>query len=126
MFPTGYTVYDERVNQGMKKPCLFVLQPKMLENKQLRERYERKYNIVITYHPQEEVTSSYGEFNDIGDKLAKMVRLLKLGERSIRGYDISYETKNDVVHVYVSYNLILTHEEVKVLMQKLKVTIITK
>ena len=114
------TIYKEKIVQGMKKPCFFVWVMDVEQEKLMRNNYERVYQINIRYHPEENDTKTYETLSDIGNKLLDKLTTIDVpiflgrygvgGEpiedkKPVRGTQMSFEIKEDVLQFYVTYSI---------------------
>lgn len=115
-FPS-ITVYDEKTNQNIKKPSFFVYQLRLKQEKQLREKYQRKYNIVIRYHATSDMVTSYNNFNDVESTLFEKLTTIICGYVPatedepevpgvlVRGTEMSSREEDNILHFFVSYTI---------------------
>ena len=114
------TIYKEKIVQGMKKPCFFVWVMDVSQEKIMRNVYTRDYQMNIRYHPEEKDTKTYEILSDIGNKLLGILTTIDVpiflgrygtdGEpiedkKPVRGIQMSFEIKEDVLQFYVTYNI---------------------
>lgn len=114
------TIYKEKIVQGMKKPCFFVWVMDVSQEKLMRNNYTRDYQMNIRYHPEDKDTKTYETLSDIGNKLLDKLTLIEVpifigrhdsgGEpvedkKLVRGIQMSYEIKEDVLQFYVTYSI---------------------
>lgn len=113
-------IYKEKVIQGMKKPCFFIWVMDVSQEKLMRNNYTRDYQMNIRYHPEEKDSKTYETLSDIGNKLLDKLTLIDVpiflgrydsdGEpiedkKPVRGIQMSFEIKEDVLQFYVTYNI---------------------
>lgn len=113
-FPS-ITIYDEKTNQNIKKPSFFVYQLRLKQEKQLREKYQRKYNIVIRYHATSDILTSYDDFNNVQNNLFEKLTTIICGYVPatedepevpgvlVRGTEMSSREEDNILHFFVSY-----------------------
>ena len=114
------TIYKEKIVQGMKKPCFFIWVMDVSQEKLMRNNYTRDYQMNIRYHPEEKDSKTYETLSDIGNKLLDKLTLIDVpiflgrydsdGEpiedkKPVRGIQMSFEIKEDVLQFYVTYNI---------------------
>ncbi|MFA5638825.1 MAG: DUF6838 family protein [Anaerovoracaceae bacterium] len=113
-------IYKEKVIQGMKKPCFFIWVIDVSQKKLMCNNYTRDYQMNIRYHPEEKDSKTYETLSDIGNKLLDKLTLIDVpiflgrydsdGEpiedkKPVRGIQMSFEIKEDVLQFYVTYNI---------------------
>lgn len=113
-------IYKEKIVQGMKKPCFFIWVMDVSQEKIMRNVYTRDYQMNIRYHPEEKDTKTYETLADIGNKLLEYLTQIEVpiflgrydneGEpiedmKPIRGSQMSFEIKEDVLQFYVTYSI---------------------
>lgn len=113
-------IYKEKVVQGMKKPCFFIWVMDVSQEKLMRNNYTRDYQMNIRYHLEEKDSKTYETLSDIGNKLLDKLTLIDVpiflgrydsdGEpiedkKPVRGIQMSFEIKEDVLQFYVTYNI---------------------
>ena len=112
------TIYKEKVVQGMIKPCFFVWQMDVEQEKLMRNNYERVYQMNVRYHPEDNDLKRYQTLADIGNKLLEHLTHIEVpifsgrydneGEpiedrKPIRGSQMSFNIVDDVLQVFVTY-----------------------
>lgn len=103
-------IYDEKSTQDFKKPCFFVNQLQTFQENKLRNYYLRKYNIVIRYHAENDITSNYEEFDNVRNTLYNELIKIDVGEFKIKGYNMYDRVENNVLQFFASYNLNVKEE----------------
>jgi len=113
-------IYKEKIVQGMKKPCFFVWVMDVSQEKIMRNIYTRDYQMNIRYHLEEKDTKTYETLSDIGNKLLDKLTTIDVpiflgryetdGEpiedkKPVRGIQMSFEIKEDVLQFYVTYSI---------------------
>lgn len=114
------TIYAEKVPQDFLTPCFFI---KCLTHNDDLRLFDGKKKITkfdIAYFPTEGSLAVEKEINDILAKLVDNMRVIEAEGHKIRGYEISTEKVDDVLHYFISYNLTLVKENKNVNMEDLK------
>lgn len=52
-FGTGYRIYTENVEQGLKVPCFSIRQLSVNGNRHLQDRYKNTHQFMIQYFPKQ-------------------------------------------------------------------------
>ncbi|MED1790336.1 hypothetical protein P4V47_23205 [Brevibacillus laterosporus] len=97
-YPTA-KVYGERLPQGFKEPCFFVLMLEGSQDKELDRRYKRFHPFDIHYF-----TSSNSERYEVAERLIEVLELIDLKGKPIRGIKMRHTIVDDVLHFFVDYN----------------------
>nr|WP_313506874.1 hypothetical protein [Brevibacillus laterosporus] len=115
-YPTA-KVYGERLPQGFKEPCFFVLMLEGSQDKELDRRYKRFHPFDIHYF-----TSSNSERYEVAEKLTDILGLIEMQGKPIRGTKMRHTIVDDVLHFFVDYNFyVLRPKPVVLTMQKLMI-----
>ena len=105
-FGDEYEICNNELKQDFKEPCFFVLNLKVTNNLVIRNRYQRVYFFDIQYMPKSEKAAAQ-EINDVAEKLMQEMEYITVSDSLIRGTDMSYETPDNVLHFFVSYNVFM-------------------
>ncbi|MCZ0853048.1 hypothetical protein O0547_26145 [Brevibacillus laterosporus] len=115
-YPTA-KVYGERLPQGFKEPCFFVLMLEGSQDKELDRRYKRFHPFDIHYF-----ASSNSERYEVAEKLTDILGLIEMQGKPIRGTKMRHTIVDDVLHFFVDYNFhVVRPKPVVPTMQKLKI-----
>jgi len=113
-------IYKEKIVQGMKKPCFFIWVMDVSQEKIMRNVYTRDYQMNIRYHPEEKDNKTYETLSDIGNKLLDKLTTIDVpiflgrydgkgnpieDKKPVRGIQMSFEIKEDVLQCYVTYSI---------------------
>ena len=102
-FPAAKRYRDEQ-NQNTVKPCFFVEQLSLPDEKQMNNRSRRNYRIKITYLSDGTEASVSKHLRFVGDKLLETFRLLPLGDTgSVFGREGQYEIVNGELIFTIEY-----------------------
>lgn len=126
------TVYKEKIVQNMKKPCFFVWQMNVSQEKQMRNNYWLVFEMNVRYHPVENDVDQYRTLASVGTKLLSDLSSIDVpisegGEirtRPVVGKQMNFRIEDGVLQLFVTYNIkVKMHsEEAGVLMQELLIT----
>ncbi|MBG9788571.1 phage tail terminator family protein [Brevibacillus laterosporus] len=115
-YPTA-RVYGERLPQGFKEPCFFVLMLEGSQDKEVDRRYKRFHPFDIHYF-----TSSNSERYEVAEKLTDILGLIEMQGKPIRGTKMRHTIVDDVLHFFVDYNFyVVRPKPVVPTMQKVKI-----
>lgn len=111
-----WPVYDERMSQGFKEPCFFVLLLPSSHEKIRDNRYQRSHSFVIHYFHNE----SYEALHAMAEQLYSLMDLIPFGAKPIRGKAMSHSIVDGVLQFYVRYDFhVLQEQPPGVKMQKM-------
>lgn len=103
-----YVIYTERVEQGLKTPCFFVMCSKYSDELYRGKRYRARADISIEYVAECTAENVNAEENSIIERLYDITEVISTGEGELRGTERKAE-KNDkgfvfsVVYQYFYY-----------------------
>ena len=99
-------IYANEIQQGFKEPCFFIKMLKLDEKQIIGERYFRRYFFDIRYHPDKHKKSQ--SIWGVADRLQDILEMIKTPEgHLIRGTDRNAEVEDNVLHYFVSYNMLV-------------------
>lgn len=111
-------IYKEQIIQGMEKPCFFIWQMDVSQERLRLNHYERVYQMNIRYHPKDDDLKKYETLSDMGNKLLEYLSTIDvpifLGRydvegnpiedaKPVRGTQMSFKINENVLQVYVTY-----------------------
>ena len=111
-------IYKEQIIQGMEKPCFFIWQMDVSQERLRLNHYERVYQMNIRYHPKDDDLKKYETLSDIGNKLLEYLSTIDvpifLGQydvegnpiedkKPVRGTQMSFKINENVLQVFVTY-----------------------
>ena len=98
----SYRYYKEDVEQDLKKPCFTVAPLIPITRSKSPTLYERTIPIVVHYFNdgKQEIKN---EYYDMGEQIIECLEYLQLGSSIIRGEDISWQTVDDVLQLFITY-----------------------
>ena len=96
--PSVSKLYREDQEQNIVRPCFFVKEMPLGQEKLMNNRYERNYRIRITYLPSKTGKDEV-ECRDIGETLLGAFRILSLEENhSVFGQNLEFEVTSGELH----------------------------
>lgn len=104
-FGSDYTIYTENVEQYLNPPC-FCIELLQSSLKQIVSNHYRLENL-FDIHFFTNVNEVKNEFSRIADILYDALEYISVDNDLVRGLGMHYEIVDDVLHFFVSYNLIL-------------------
>jgi len=104
------TIYKEKVVQGMQKPCFFIWQLNVNCTQELRNRYNMLFNMIVRYHPQENIPDTYSKCADIGIRCIDHLSTIQVENRPLQATSIRFEIVDDVLFVYADYSIRVDRE----------------
>ncbi|MCM1136759.1 MAG: hypothetical protein NC400_14440 [Clostridium sp.] len=119
-FGEGYTIYQNRVRQGLQEPCFFigVLQPE--EQPLLGSRALRRNPLVIQYFPR--VDGDNAEMLEAAGKMLDGLRFIRLLNGDLLlGRKMRYEIVEGILHFFVNYDLTVWRPEQRGKMEDLAI-----
>ena len=104
-FGLDYKIYTENVEQFLNPPCFYVelLQSNMQQIVSRRYRLENLFDIHFFTNENE----PKNDFRRVADILYDALEYISVESDLVRGLGMHYEIVDDVLHFFVSYNLIL-------------------
>lgn len=104
-FGLDYKIYTENVEQFLNPPCFYVelLQSSMQQIISRRYRLENLFDIHFFTNENE----PKNDFRRVADILYDALEYISVDNDLVRGLGMHYEIVDDVLHFFVSYNLIL-------------------
>lgn len=96
-----YSIYSEKIEQGLKCPCFIIQVVDVSKTPFLCERAKRTYNFDIVYISE---TGTYGDMLNVAENLTTALHWITLlnGDK-LMGFDMRYEIVDDVLHFFVTY-----------------------
>lgn len=101
------TIYKNKVEQGMKRPCFFISQLNGMQEKESRNLYRRTYLMNIRYHKDNPTRT---ELDEIGFELLGLLNELKDEDLFVFGSDAKYEIVDDVLQFFITYKVRVVKE----------------
>lgn len=116
LFGSEYEVYVDKVEQGLKEPCFYILC--VMQDKEIfsQLRHKRRTVFDISYFPKTNQTS---ELHEASGKLMDGMCYIELTDgNKIRGTEMAIETVDGVLHFQVEYNYIALEDVPKAELMK--------
>lgn len=111
---TSYKIYKERVVQGFTKPSFFIWTLDVDQQKQMRNNFERHYQMNVRVHLKDDATKVYEQLSEIGNKLLCVLSTIDvpilvddttLGKLPVIGTQMSFNIVDDVLQFFVTYKV---------------------
>ena len=104
-FGSDYTIYTENVEQYLNPPCFCI---ELLQSS-LRQIVSNHYRLenLFDIHFFTNVNEPKNDFRRVADILYDALEYISVDNDLVRGLAMHYEIVDDVLHFFVSYNLIL-------------------
>lgn len=120
VYPEGYSIYTEAVEQGFLAPCFFI---KLLSSAQIRQsefRFLCKHKFDIQYYSKG--PNKNEELLDVVDKLGDALEFITDTSGDVYlGSNIGHESIDGILHFYISFDFcIFKVEEVAESMENLE------
>lgn len=123
LFGDGYEIYTENVKQGLQEPCFFIKSLPVITNRLLGNRKERRYPFDIAFFTQ----GGNEEKMRVGEQMLDGLEYLTLTNGDIVRYlSPGMDIVDDVLHVSVTYPVILNSGEKEEAMETLIEVVGTK
>lgn len=123
LFGDGYNTYTENVKQGLQEPCFFIKSLPVTTNQLLGNRKERRYPFDIAYFTE----GGNEEMMRVGEQMLDGLEHITLTNGDIvRCLSSEMEIVDDVLHVSVTYPVILNHVVTEEAMDTIATNIGTK
>ena len=110
-FGDGYEIYTEDVEQGLEEPCFFIKSLTVVNTPLLGKRKKRAYPFDISYFP----LNGNDEMMSVSETAMEELEYITLLDGdTLRASQITSEIVDGVLHIDVTYTLILndySHEE---------------
>lgn len=102
-FGSGYTIYAEDVEQGLKEPCFFISCISHSHKLYLGKRYFRENQFCIQYFPPSGQQGAE-ECHETAERLEACLEYLEVSGGLIRGTAMHYEISDGILHFFVNYD----------------------
>lgn len=104
-FRTGVPVYDERIEQGFKEPCFFVLIIDGAQNREFNRRYMRTDSFDIHYFPDPNNPEKRRECEAVADRLYEELEYIQWEGSLYRAVGMKHQIVDDVLHFFLDVNV---------------------
>ena len=118
-FDGEYTIYPEKVRQGLVRPCFFIKLLKPRVSKMVGETYLRENPYCIHFLPKvtnEPETECYAML----DRLYEVLEHIHVDGNLVRGIGMGGEIHDETLLFYVNYNVFVRRVYDPVLMEELE------
>lgn len=103
-------IYTESIEQGFKEPCFFIA---VLDSDQARiigNRYQKTIAVNVHYFPSTKAKNK--EMRSVAEALYSILgRITLLNGDMLNGFQLHYETVEDVLHFFVTYKPIVKYQQ---------------
>lgn len=105
-------IYKEKIVENFKKPCFFIWTMDVSHEKQMRNNYERTYQMNIRYHINENIPNKYEILCSAGNALMDALKEINVPVyidddleelRPVFGKKMSYKIDEGVLQMFVTY-----------------------
>lgn len=101
-FGENYTIYTEPVEQGLQKPCFFILPTKEEKKYWIGKRAQTIYHFQIYFYSENGKNSELGP---IADTLFRALEYIHVDMDMLRGYQESSTVSDGRLQCSVHYNV---------------------
>lgn len=110
-----YTIYDERVEQGLKTPCFFVLCKSYSDELYRGKRYRRKAEMSVEYVADDKSDAINRDMNSVIENLYDITDMIEAEGNELRGIERKVEKneKGFIFNVNYEYFYYRTEEDDK-------------
>ena len=103
-------IYTESIEQGFKEPCFFIA---VLDSDQARiigNRYQKTIAVDVHYFPGTKAKNK--EMRSVAEALYSILeRITLLNGDMLNGFQLHYETVEEVLHFFVTYKPIVKYQQ---------------
>ncbi len=116
-----YRIYTDNVEQDLVKPCFFIFNIELEQERKLNDRHEQIHSFTIDYMP-ESISEPNVECNDIIPDLLECLEYIELNDGLLQTFNIKCKTIDGVLHCFFEYDVTMTKikEQTMMLEQKTK------
>ena len=109
-YGAGCKIYTESIKQGFKEPCFFIA---VLDSDQARiigNRYQKTIAVDVHYFPGTKAKNK--EMHSVAEALYGILgRITLLNGDMLNGFQLHYETVEEVLHFFVTYKPIIKYQQ---------------
>lgn len=105
-FGDKYTIYSEEIKQGFQEPCFFIVLLNPSKKQLVGQRYEREHYFDIHFFPSDKFNMNQ-QINAVADELLDAMEYITVNDNLVRGTNMKFETVDNVLHFFVSFNFII-------------------
>ncbi len=91
---SGYSIYTERVEQGLNVPCFFVLCERLTDRLYRGKRYRLSAEIKVEFVADEKADCINGNINSVLEKMYDLTEIIDVDDCVLRGLETGVE-KNE-------------------------------
>ncbi len=96
-------IYGDEIKQGFNEPCFFIQQLSRPRKKEIQS-YQNTENFDIQHFLDDDEDDKNKQYMEMGEDLLNKLEYIELDcGRKIRGTQMSYEIRDGVLHVYITY-----------------------
>lgn len=117
-FGDGYEIHGEEIKQDMEEPCFFISTINPSTQEYPGKRYKRENRFMIQYFPESKYDSNT-ECISAAEKMFWCLDQIRIGDNSIRGYNMNYEIVDGILNFTVDYNFFVRRTEKTHRMQRM-------
>ena len=96
----GPKIYTEEVEQGFNEPCFFISLINATKSYMRTYWWKHIYNFDVHYFE-----SSKAKAYEMAEKLIYQLGVITIGDNKFRGYNMSYDYVDNVLHLLISYQV---------------------
>jgi len=101
-FGEEYSIYTESIEQGVNKPCFFVLHNETKTKKLIMGKYIISYGFEIDGLFSDKIN---GGINSISGRLIQAIKMIECEDGNINAEDIDFEIKDGTLKCYARYTI---------------------
>lgn len=105
-----YSLYTEKVEQGLNEPCFFVWLTSHTQKQRLANRYKETYCFEVLYYPSVDGNANE-ECLAVGQGLYELLEYISAEGDLIRGINLNSKITEGVLHFYVEYSMFTIREK---------------
>jgi len=112
-------IYGEDNGEDSQPPCFIVKLAKVIQTRELNNRYRRMHTFDIAYKP---AGGTAGEISGITERLYEHLELIGIEEAHYHGTNMKHEVVGNVLHFAVDYTFpVIKEQPLEPLMQSMQV-----
>ena len=109
-FGSGYKIYTENIEQGLTEPCFFIAVLEAQQTRIIGNRYMLTAVLDVHYFPATKAKNK--EMQAAAQRLHSILqRITLLDGDMLNGFDLNWETVEDVLHFFVSYKPTVKYQQ---------------
>ena len=119
-YDRSFRIYTEKVQQGLKEPCFFILCLNGSDKQNVGSRRNREYLFNITYIPKTDKPTI--ECLNVKEKLYDLLTMIDVNGSKLRGAEMKGEIVDGVLQFQVTYSFFLLTVNTEEGMENIEVT----